>query len=154
MPTAAPFELTLSQPPQPPARPRASAPGLPAELVFAHQRSWRTSQLLWGLRVTAIFTPPMLVGYLSGGFATAFFLVVGLLLALLAYGFFYTIDVTGAWRIQVTQEVITWETPHNLHGNQGFRVKVSEITILVSERLGENHGDSIRRYHLVMVNRD
>lgn len=95
MQTAAPFELTLSQPPQPPVMPRASAPGQPAELVFEHQRSWRKSLFLWSLRATAIFTPPMLMGYLAGGFSTAFFLVLGLLLALLAFGFIYTIEVTG-----------------------------------------------------------
>lgn len=155
MPTAAPFELKPPQRPQAllnPALPSASGAGQPAELIFEHQRSWRTSQLLWGLSVTAIFTPPMLLAYIVGGLETSFLLVVGLLSALLAFGFVYNIDVTGEWRIQVTKDEITWKAPNNVHGNKGFRVKISEIETIISERIGENSSITTRHYHVVMKN--
>lgn len=127
----------------------------PAEQqMFTHQRSWTTSQCFWSLRMTAIFTPPMLLAYAVRGVELPLLVVAGLLLALLVCGGLCNRKVTGAWRIQVTQEEVTWETPHNLHGNQSFRVKPSDIKVIVSEHTSEPHGNSPPQYGIVMVNGD
>jgi hypothetical protein len=134
-----------------------TATGQPAgHPVFLHQRSWTTSQLLWSLSVTAIFTPALLLAYAVRGVAWPLLVVAGLLVVLLVFGGCCTWEVRGAWRIQVTQEEVTWETPHNLHGNRGFRVRPSDIRTLMSERMGagEPGGSSARRYEIVMANGD
>ena len=124
--------------------------------MFLHQRSWTTSQLLWSLAMAAIFTPPMLLAYAVCGLALPLQMLAGLLLALLVFGGVCTREVTGAWRIQVTPDEVTWETPRNLHGNRSFTVRPSEIQILVSEPMGdgESRDGAARRYDLVMVNGD
>jgi hypothetical protein len=135
----------------------STATGQPAEQhqqMFTHLRSWTTSQLLWSLSVTAIFTPPMLLAYAVCGLALPLQVVAGLLVVLLVFGGVCTREVTGAWRIQVTPEAVTWETPRNLHGNQSFRVKPSDIQVIVSEHTREPHGNSPRQYGIVMVNGD
>lgn len=124
--------------------------------MFLHQRSWTTSQLLWSLAMTAVFTPPMLLAYTVCGLALPLQVLAGLLLALLVFGGVSTREVRGAWRIEVTQNEVTWETPDNLHGNRSFRVRPSEIRTLMSETLGsgESSSRSDRRYEIVMANGD
>jgi hypothetical protein len=134
--------------------PTATAQPAEQQQMFTHQRSWATSQLLWSLSVTAIFTAPMLLAYIVRGVELPLLVVAGLLLALLVCGGLCNRKVTGAWRIQVTPEAVTWETPLNLHGNQSFRVKPSDIQVIVSEHTSEAHGNSPRQYGIVMVNGD
>ena len=124
--------------------------------MFLHQRSWTTSQLLWSLGMAAIFTPPVLLAYAVGGLALPLQVVIGLFLALLVFGGVCTREVRGAWRIQVTQSEVIWETPRNLHGNRSFTVRPSEIQTLVSEPMGdgEPRDSAARQYDLVMVNGD
>ncbi|WP_294000281.1 hypothetical protein [Sphaerotilus sp.] len=134
--------------------PTATVQPAEQQQMFTHQRSWTTSQLLWSLSVTAIFTPPMLLAYVVRGVELPLLVVAGLLVVLLVFGGLWNRDVTGAWRIQVTQEEVTWETPHNLDGNQSFKVKPSDIEVIVSEPTGEHHGSSPRQYGIVMANGD
>jgi hypothetical protein len=124
--------------------------------MFLHQRSWTTSQLLWSLAMAAIFTPPVLLAYAVGGLALPLQVVIGLFLALLVFGGVCTREVRGAWRIQVTQSEVIWETPRNLHGNRSFRVRPFDIRTLMSESMGsgEPSGSSARRYEIVMANGD
>jgi hypothetical protein len=137
----------------------STATGQPAEQhqqMFTHLRSWTTSQLLWSLSVTAIFTPPMLLAYAVCGLALPLQVVAGLLVVVLVFGGVCTREVRGAWRIQVTQEEVTWETPQNLHGSRSFRVRPSDIRTLMSESMGagEPSGSAARRYEIVMANGD
>ncbi|MBP8272351.1 MAG: hypothetical protein KAX42_10815 [Sphaerotilus sp.] len=135
----------------------STATGQPAHhAIFLHQRAWTTSLLLWSLVMVAIFTPPMLLAYAVFGLALPLQVLAGLLLALLVFGGVCTREVTGAWRIQVTPDEVTWETPRNLHGNRSFTVRPSEIQTLVSEPMGdgEPRDSAARQYDLVMVNGD
>ena len=135
----------------------STATGQPAHhAIFLHQRAWTTSLLLWSLVMVAIFTPPMLLAYAVCGLALPLQMLAGLLLALLVFGGVCTREVTGAWRIQVTPDEVTWETPRNLHGNRSFTVRPSEIQTLVSEPMGDGEpcDSAARQYDLVMVNGD